>query len=44
MQWGHDIPFWKPIGKPNTNFVTAFNFTSKMQKNWGSKMQEMRSL
>ena len=20
--WDHDIPFWKPIGKPNTDFIT----------------------
>ena len=32
MQWCHDILFWKPIDKPNTNFVTAVYFSSKMQK------------
>ena len=33
MQWGHDIPFWKPIDKPNTNFVTDFYISPKIQKN-----------
>ena len=31
MQWGHDIPCWKPIGKPNINFVTDFYFLPKIQ-------------
>ena len=26
MLWDHDIPFWKPIDKPNINFVTDFCF------------------
>ena len=26
MLWYHDIPFWKPIDKPNINFVTDFCF------------------
>ena len=31
VQWGHDIPCWKPIGKPNINFVTDFYFLPKIQ-------------
>ena len=30
----HDIPFWKSIDKPNTNFVTDI-----LPKFWGSKMR-----
>ena len=41
MLWDHDIPFWKPIDKPNINFITDLFFT-KNAKNWGFKMREMR--
>ena len=37
MQWGHDIPFWKPNDKANTNFVTDFLFSPKMQNLLGAQ-------